>query len=183
MTTTCVKFSDCGTLGFENDLAVVTDCQYGEKRFCGVKLRQIRHRLIMSNTNGLVINTHFDFSWWWSLRSGQLTIVCPNLQVLSLQCSFHCLQSQRGLTAIASLCSNLQRLNLTGVQYVCAKMMEDNIQLWELLSNLICTLQSKVATKHKLVNAMQKCSSIREIECSSCDRDHKLADAFDRAEI
>jgi len=59
--------------------------------------------------------THFDLSFCYSLFPGhleQIAIACPNLQRLNLRDCNCCLESVKGLKAIASHCRNLTGLNL-----------------------------------------------------------------------
>jgi len=123
----------------------------------------------------LTCATDFDFSCYYSLRSGhleQLAIACPNLQRLNLDCCCDCLSSLQGLQAIASHCPYLEGLNI-GI--VCVSNIEDRILLWKILSGMklihiaaeFCVFRSK-ADDTKLSDLFQKCWSIREIQLSNC---------------
>jgi len=138
----CVKFSNCGILGLDNDVAIITDCQYGGKTMYMVRYQN--NAVVESKLKSMHINrydnlscvTYFDFTNCWSLYSGhleQLAIACPNLHKLNLQGCCHCLESRQGLKAIASHCHNLQGLNLDNK--ACAKV----ITLWEILSKMKLT--------------------------------------------
>ena len=103
---------------------MVTDCQYGGRTTYNVRYKSDDdivdrlNSLPITRCNKLSCVTHFDFTNCLSLHSAhleQLAIVCPNLQRLNLQHSFHCLNSLKGLQAIASHCHSLQGLNSLGI--------------------------------------------------------------------
>ena len=193
VTIPCVILSDFGILELYNDVALITDCQYGGRTLCMVRYHTdydiMRHRTdnyfvskIMDSIHigkfgNLSCVTHVDFSYCYSLRSGhleQLAIACPNLQRLNLQDCYCCLESLQGLQAIASHCHNLQGLNLLGI--LCVSKVEDQTRLWEILSNMklthlgvkCCVLRSQAANKEKLICLYQKCWTIRGLQCSYC---------------
>jgi len=192
VTTPCVKLSDCGILGMERDLAVMTDCQYGGRTLYMVRHRTDHlmathqaHNYIMNKImdsmpaaryGNLSFATHFDLLNCQSLHSGhleQLAIACPNLHRLNLQNCSRCLVSLRGLQAIASHCHNLQGLNLLNI---CISKVEDHILLWKILSNMklthlavdFCAFISEVTNKEKLIFTFQNCWTIRAIQCGDC---------------
>ena len=110
-----IKLSDFGIFGLHNDVAVMTDCQYGGRT---------KHNASCDN---LSCATHFDFTVCISLHSGhleQLAIAYPNLQRLSLQKYIHSLKVLQGLKAVASHCHNLQGLNLLSIN---VSQLEDHI--------------------------------------------------------
>ena len=186
-----VKPSDFGTLGLNNDVALMTDCQYGGRTLYMVKhqtdymvryetddyiVSKIMDSIHISRFGNLSCVTHVDFSYCYSLHSGhleQLAIACSNLQRLNLQGCYYCLKSLQGLQAIASHCHNLQGLNVLGI---CVIRVEDQTQLWEILSNMklthlgvmCCILRSQAANKEKLICLYQKCWTIRGLQCSYC---------------
>jgi len=146
MTTPCVKLSEFGVLGLNNDVAVMTDCQYGGRAMYMVTY-QSHHDDIVNKLDSLPITrcdnlnciTHFDLTGCSSLHSEhleQLAIVCPDLQRLNLQKCNHCLKSIQGLQTIASHCHNLQGLSLLGI---CVLNVKDHIKLWEILSAMKLT--------------------------------------------
>ena len=174
-----MKLSNFGISGLEDDLVVMTDCQYGGRTMYGVRLGEHYNEPIMNIAKpcNLKCTTHFNLSFCYSLYSGhleQLTIACPNLQRLNLRYCCHCLKSLQGLRSIASHCQNLQGLNLFGI---CVSEVEDHILLWEILSDMklthfaveFCTLRPKPANKEHLIFLLRKCSAIRGIECELCD--------------
>ena len=119
-----VKLSDVGILGLNNDVAVMTDCQYGGRAMCMVRyqfdddIANKLNSLPITRCDDLSCVTHFDLANCHSLYSGhleQLAIACPNLQRLNLQHCCYCLINLQGLQAIASHCHNLQGLNLLGI--------------------------------------------------------------------
>jgi len=181
----CVKLSDFGILELEDDLAVMTDCQFAGRTACMVryKYENIASKWKTSShikLHSLGCTTHFDIAERNSFHSGhlqQLAITCPYLQRLNLQNCHNCLQSLQGLQAIASHCHYLQGLNLLGIH---VSGVEDRILLWEILSGMnlthlavqFCILTAK---KGKLVHLYQKCLTVRGIElhyvhngCGSC---------------
>ena len=185
LTTPCVKLSDFGILGLDNDVALMTDCQYGGRTLYMVRYltRNNFVNKIMDSTyfvrfGNLSCATHFTLSCCSSLCSGhleQLAIACPNFQRLNLQDCYYCLESLQGLQAIASHCHNLQGLNLLGI---CVSNVENQTRLWEILSNIkltnlgvkSCVLTSKAAKKEKLICLYQKCWTIRGIQLHNvCD--------------
>ena len=100
----CVKLSD---LRLEDDLAVMTNYQYGEKTMYGVKVTindPIMNLMNITKPCNLKCATHLDLSLCFSLHSGhlkQLAIACPNLQRLNLQdyySSYVCLKSLQSLS-------------------------------------------------------------------------------------
>ncbi|XP_065914507.1 uncharacterized protein [Dysidea avara] len=179
VTIPCVKFSDYGLLGLKNDLAVMTDCQYG-----GRTMYMVRYQLDVVNRLNhsmhflcdLVCVTDVDLTSCYSLRSGhleQLAIACPNLQRLNLNTCSHCLESLQGLQAIASHCHYLQGLNMGNI---CTSDVEDHVLLWKILSDMklshltmeFCVLEAKDANKKTLICLYQKCWTIRRIQCGYC---------------
>ncbi|XP_065907093.1 uncharacterized protein [Dysidea avara] len=185
LTTPCVKLSDFGILGLDNDVALMTDCQYGGRTLYMVRYltRNNFVNKIMDSTyfvrfGNLSCATHFNLSCCSLLCSGhleQLAIACPNLQRLNLQDCYYCLESLQGLQAIASHCHNLQGLNLLGI---CVSNVENQTRLWEILSNMklthlgvkCCVLTSKAANKERLICLYQKCWTIRGIQLHNvCD--------------
>ena len=134
-TISCVKLSDFGILELEDDLAVLTDCQFGGRTVCMVRYEyeNVASKWKTSDhirLNSLGCTTDFDIAEQHLFHSGhlkQLTITCPNLQRLNLRNCHDCLQSLlQGLQAIASHCHNLQGLNLLGIH---VSGVEDHILL------------------------------------------------------
>ena len=176
-----VKLRDFGILGLSNDVMLMTHCQYGGRTLYMVRYVYYNYIVnkIMDSTyfvrcGNLSCATHFYLFQCFSLCSGhlqQLAIACPNLQRLNLQDCYDCLESLQGLQAVASHCHNLQGLNLLGI---CVTKVEDQIQLWEILSNMklthlgvaFCVLTPEAANKEKLICLYQKCWTNRGIQCS-----------------
>ena len=184
MTTPGFELSDFGMLGLNNDVAVMTDCQYGGRAMYMVRYL---HNDDVRNLNSLPITrcdnltcvTHFDLTNCPSLQSchlEQLVIVCPNIQGLNLENCYDCLESLQGLRAVASHCHKLQGLNLLGIHLSCRWLspVENHILLWEILSDMklihlaveCCVLRSEVANKEKLICLYKKCLTIRRLQCS-----------------
>ena len=178
VTTPSIKLSEFGILRLHNDVAVMTDCQYGGRMMYMLRC-QTDDRIVnklnsipFANSGILGCATHFDLTGCISLYSGhleQLAIVCPNLRRLNLQKCFCCLINLAGLQAIASHCHNLQGLNLLGI---CFTLVQDHILLWEILHDMklthlameFCVLRSEAANEEKLI-CLQKCCTIRGIQC------------------
>ena len=117
MTTPCVKLSDFGILGLENDLAMMTDCQYGGCRLVLRNFMSSMNSMHIVKLHDLVCATDVDLSNC-TLHSGhleQLAIACPNLQRLNLNNSSFFLESLQGLQAIASHCHHLQGLDIGNI--------------------------------------------------------------------
>jgi len=181
----CVKLSDFGVLGLNNDVAVITDCQYGARTMYMVRYQD--DIIIANKLNSLPITrcdnlscvTHFNSSNCSSLYSGhleQLAITCPNIQGLNLQNCGDCLESLQGLQAVASQCHNLQGLNLLDIHRTHNMLIvkiENHLLLWEILSSIMliylalefCALKSEPANKERLIKLHQKCWTIRGIHC------------------
>ena len=169
--TPCVKLSNFGILGLENQSASMTDCQYGESRFYMVRCCDEPKIVKSTICDNLYCVTYFNFSNFTLLHSGhleQLAIACPNLHRLNLDGCDRCLNSLQGLQAIASHCHNLQGLNIDGI---CASALENHILLWKILSGMklshlqveFCILRATVASKEKLICLYQECQTIRGI--------------------
>ena len=175
VTIPCVKLSDCGILGLEHDLGIITDCQYGGKTMCMVQYYYIAYTIkcsksrLIARYGSLSCATHFDLSECSSLQSGhlkQITIACPNLQRLDLQGCRHCLASLHGLRAIASHCYYLQGLNLLNIP-----VLKDHILLWEILSDMklthlginFSTFGSEAANKEQFVSKVLDCKRNPEL--------------------
>ena len=132
VTIPCVKLSDCGVLGLNNDVAVMTDFQYGGRTMCMVKyptnnyivkkIMKLRHIARFCNLSCV---THFDISNCHSGHLEQLAIACPNLQRLNLKRCALSLKTLQGLQAIASHCHNLQGLNLLDICVSQVRIMSD----------------------------------------------------------
>jgi len=98
VTTPCVKLSDFGILGMNNDVAVMTDCQYGERTMYMV--RYLSGGILVNSSpitrcDNLSCVTHFGFTNCYLLHSGhleQLAIVCPNIKRLNLKTLFYLLE-------------------------------------------------------------------------------------------
>ena len=171
-----VKASNCGLLGLENDLLLLTSCSDGDNvlyRARMVMLSNINEGgHLKSDMTSLTFVTHFDASFCKSLHSGhleQLAIMCPNLSQLNLKGNRNCLKSLQGLRVIAT-CGKLQCLNLLGISF---EQLEDRVQLWEILVNLrllylaieACVLLPFRKDDHaRLMGLYQKCSNLRGLE-------------------
>ena len=112
--------------------------------------------------------SHFDAK---SDHLEQLAFACPNLQRLNLNGNKECLKSLRGLRAIASCCHNLHGLNL---KFISVKEVENQIQLWEILSSMklthlaicLCILLPSVEeNKIELLDLFGKCVYLQALEC------------------
>jgi len=182
LTIPCVKLSDHGILGLEEDVAVMNDNRCDRKTMRAVYYRNkhILKGLTWPHSTKFcnpTYTTHFSFSYCYSLHSGhleQLAIACPNLQRLALKSCECCLENLQGLKAIASHCCYLQGLNLCGIH---ASKVEDKVLLWEILSNLrlthlavgFCLIRSEGANRNRLIFLCQNCWTLRAIQCNSCN--------------
>ena len=156
-----------------NDVAVMTDCQYGGRTTYNVMYLSDEDVTIINNTQIKCITnlnsiTHFQLFGCILLQPchlKQLAMACPNLQRLSLQDCYHCLESLQGLQAIASHCHKLEGLGLSGIH---VSNVEDHILLWVILSNMkltllgveFCILRPKAANKKRLIELFKKCWDI-----------------------
>ena len=115
VTTPCVKFSDfISLLGLENNLAVITDCQYVGRTLHMAKYYQ--NRFVLDT-----IVKPCDVSCIFDYKPEQIAIACPHLQRLNLDHCCDCLSSLQGPQAIASHCPYLE-----GLDIVCVNI-EDHI--------------------------------------------------------
>jgi len=183
-----VKLSDCGIVGMQYDVAMVTDYQYSGRTMHMVRF--VRNTCIVTLNSMLIPKqcnlgcaTHFDLDCCQSLYAGhleQLAIACPNLERLNLQYTCCCLKSLQGLQAIASHCRNLQGLNLL---HIPVSNVENLVLLWKILSNMklthlaldICYLIPEASMEEKLICLYQKCWTIRGIQLNICHHE-KFAD-------
>jgi len=115
------------------------------------------------------------YNWLSSDHLKQLSVTCPNLKRLDLRYGYNCLKSLKGLRAIASCCRNLQGINLFGIQVT---DVEDQIQLWEILSDMklthlgletcnIMPFKDDDAYKQTLMKLYQKFSHLQAISVKS----------------
>jgi len=102
VTTPCVK-SYIGLLGLNNDVAVMTECQCGERIMYMVTYQYDNgianklNSLPITRRDNLSCVTHFDLTNCLSFYSGhleQLAIACSNIQGLNLQNCSHCLKTR-----------------------------------------------------------------------------------------
>jgi len=175
-----VKISHFGILGLDSDWALVTKGVSGSETLCKVAfvspawlVSNIKFSYIYSPTLKSVVR--FDLPFCNGLLSGyleQLAISCPNIQQLNLQYSQNCLRSLQGLRAIATYCDNLQGLNILGITE-----MENQVQLWQILSDVklthlavdFCVVEPIGKTdRNKLIELYQKFVSLKALEfCST----------------
>ena len=146
MTAPFVKLSDCGIVGI-HDVAMVTDCQYGEKtlymaRFVGcdsvinelnsMHFPKLCNLIVVLLIFILIIVAHFILVTW----SNYIAIACPNLQRLNLHHACYWLENLQSLQAIVSHCHSLQGLNVLCIP---VSNVENLILFWEILSNMKLT--------------------------------------------
>jgi len=127
--------------GIDSYHLIMTECSDGSKAVYKTDLWTpgdfVCRDRINCNIDDLRFVTDIDFSGDEVFQSDQLeqvALMCPNLQRLGL--SAISLNSLRGLHTVAECCHNLQGLNLLGIQVT---QVEDQLQLWEILSNLKLT--------------------------------------------
>ena len=186
-----VKPSKFRSLGFDEDLLILTDCTRDsnkshkafaistEKYFGYDHVISISDSQLNTGIHSLNCVTHFDASNFNLLFSGhleQLSVSCPDLQQLSLKDNPHCLKSLAGLCSIAKHSPNLQGLNLSGVHI---NNIEDHLELWKILSELKLThLAAELCIMHgfgenddfeqKLICLLKKCLNLKALECNLC---------------
>ena len=140
-----VKCGGVGLLGLESRLLLLTDCISGGKEFHKAKLIQedsLTGALAKDHLNPGVTNLKFvtefcvSFVGLYFEHLEQLASVCRNLQRLNLYKSTNCLKCLQGLRTIANSCHNLRGLNLLGIP---VSEVEDHTQLWEILSDMKLT--------------------------------------------
>ena len=175
-----VRASSFGILGLNWDLLVLTNCICNDKTFYKAKMassdcsvfKSVRDDMLNKNINTLNFVTEFDFEHCETLRSGhleQLAIACPNLQRLNLAGNEECLSNLQGLQMIAQYCSSLCGLNLN---YITVKKVEDQLLLWEILSDMklthlaveVCIFQPLIGNREYLVGSFKKCSSLYALQ-------------------
>ena len=134
--------------------------------------------------------TDIDLRFYNQLSSDhlkQLSVTCPNLKRLDLRHGYNCLKSLKGLHAIASCCHNLQGINLFGIR---VKDVEDQIQLWEILSDMklthlgletcsIIPFEDDNAYKQTLMKLYQKFSHLQAISVKSDATENNLYNCSD----
>jgi len=175
-----VKISHFGVLGLEIDWSLVTKCVSGSETF--YKAACISPAWLVENSKFSYVDSpilkcvvHLDLSCCGDMLSGhleQLAISCPNIQQLNLQHNQDCLKSLQGLQAVATCCDNLQGLNILGVTLV-----ENQVQLWQILSEIklthlavdLCIVEPVGNTdRNKLIELYKKFVSLKALEfCSS----------------
>ena len=177
-------------LGF--NWMLITNCVYDNETVCKAMCVYSRWLDENESLNYLKIPmfmsvVHFDLSWCNCLLSGhleQLAITCPNLQRLNLQYADKCLKSLQDLQAIANYCYNLRVLNLLGIP---VSVVENQVQLWEILSDIrlthlavdVCVMEPVMANdRDKLIELYQKFVNLIALEfpvsivigpCTTCD--------------
>jgi len=184
-----VKASWFGILGLDWELLVLTDyvcngkVHYRAELACWNVFGSYFDGMLNKTIDSLNCVTEFDFPYYndcaSSLLSGhleQLAVACPNLQRLSLRGNSHCLMSLKGLRMIAHNCHDLLGLNLNLISIVA---VEDQLQLWEILSDMklthllmdACLFQPIIhdnSYKELLYSLFQKCSSLQALQFSNC---------------
>ena len=106
-----IKLTDHGILGLQYDTFPFTD-HYDEVRHSMTAQRYYlnavkeQHYNCMSNLHS-VSNVDFSFIDIYPGHLEQLAIACPNLERVNLMYATKCLQSVKGLHAIADRCKNL----------------------------------------------------------------------------
>ena len=191
-----VKASMFELSGFEKDLLLLTNSAHNgkiaHKVFTVSADEYFGFDSIVSISDSIHLNascenlgfvTHFDASYFGLLSSEhlqQISGLCCHLQQLNLEYNPKCLQSLEGLRSIANCSPNLQGLNLLGIH---AEDMEGRIELWKILSELKLTYLAVEWCmvnpcgedddyKQRLIWLLQKCSSLKTLEC-----DHGYCDA------
>jgi len=167
----------CGIQGV--DYLVVSDCCRDGKMMYKATHTSVDCLKFNCIITSLRFVTHFDVGQCESFLPSHLeevAIACPNLQQLVLARCTSCLKSLHGLRAIAKHCYNLQGLNILSIAVI---HVEDQVELWEILSNLklthlvanYCLISPCAAVadrdKEKMICFYQKCSHLVAIESST----------------
>ena len=190
-----VKASNFGILGLDWDLLILTDCSCNGKTLSKAKIasadcdvfKSIRDNMVNQNIITLKFVIEFDFAHSGSLHSGhleQLSIACPNLQRLNLAGNEECLSSLQGLQMIAQNCASLCGLNLS---YISVKKVEDQVVLWEILSDMtithlaieVCIFQPLIGNGEYLVSLFEKCSSLHGLQLDAIYRSSSCEECID----
>jgi len=170
VTSSFVKASNVGLEGLADDILLVTDCVHGGKVTSEEPLVDVSCILIHNIDNlDFVIAFAMCDNLFSSEHLKQLAVVCPNLQRLNLGHSKNCLKSLNGLHFVANFCQNLQGLNLLGVT---VEEVENQIRLWEILSDMklthlaveLCVLIPSANNEQKLISLFQKCTNLQALE-------------------
>ena len=172
---------------------ILTDYNHGSKAVYKTDLNYLGtfsgYNFLTCNVNSLRFVTDIDFSADEVFQSDQLEHVaqmCPNLHRLNL-CMTQCLNSLQGLQAIAGSCCNLQGLNLLGIHTI---QVENQLQLWEILSNLKLThlgimfcvvlpLQNDYVYRERLITLYQKCMHLRALHLQPAAEKHLVNGSYD----
>ncbi|XP_065888131.1 uncharacterized protein [Dysidea avara] len=180
-TATLPLVNDCIWGYSEPDLLLLADCTRNNQVIYKASLRRFLSVQLNRTFTDFALVTEFDTSYCnlYSDHLKRLAIACPNLQRLNLRQNEHCLKKLQGLCTIARTCLSLQGLNLKEVS---AEDVEDQIELWVILSNMklthlavdVCILLSSIEeNKTELAGLFQKCQSLQVLEtsvssCNSC---------------
>ena len=182
--------SKFGILGLKKDLLLLTDSCNGDKvvhkavtMLSTRILGEVQFDLSQCKLIDLKFLTCFEATICREFLSGhleQLSIACPNLQQLKLLRNSNCLKSLQGLQGIADHCKKLEGLNLLGIP---VGNVENQVQLWEILSNMklthlavdLCMLKHDKVVKERMCYLFQQCSVLQALEvynddlsCSEC---------------
>ena len=184
-----VKASSYGLLGLEVDFLLLTSRTYGGKTVHKATLSTLNKVSMENHLNSDIVDlffvTHFDASHCKSIHCGhleQLALACPNLEELNLKSNTNCLRCLQGLHALASSCTNLHGLNLSGISVIA---VESRVQLWKILASLrlaYLAIELCVMIPHKedifniprLIALYKKCLWLRALElcdarcCNGC---------------
>ena len=123
----------------KSDYFLLTKCTHHKKDVQKAILKQIP---LVVQVNGITCSfkvlTEFSASSCdvHSNHLEQLAVACPNLQGLNLEQNKRCLERLKGLCTIASLCLDLEGLNLKGIP---TENVESQVYLWKILSDMKLT--------------------------------------------
>jgi len=115
-----VKASDFQVLGLDREWIYLTKCVYRGNRVYKAACIESCKELVVKRSDlpDFMSVVQFDLSGCRSLLSGhleQVSIACPNLQQLGLQCNKRCLRKLQGLQSVAANCEQLNGLNLVTI--------------------------------------------------------------------
>ena len=185
-----VQASKYGLLGLIADHLLLTNCTTGTKTLGKAKLQvhSMHNSTCLNNDiDNLTFISHFDASFC-QLHSGhleQLAMACPNLLELNLRGNKNCLKRLQGLHKIVACCQNLRGLNLS---LISVDDMENQVQLWELFTDLkltylainLCALIPSEVDQQAIFISYQDCRYLKALEffgdyCSKCKRVWELS--------
>jgi len=181
--------SKFGILGLRKDLVLLTSSCHGDDNVAykawTMSGTEFQLDMLHCKFDSISFLTDFEVTHSRELHSGhleQIAIACPNLQQLNLLRSENCLKNLQGLHSIARSCKKLQGLNLLGIS---VSNVENQLQVWEILSDMhlthlaidLCMLKLDDAVKERVGCLFLHSSVLQALEmhnnslsCSECGK-------------